>query len=173
MSISSRPKSAASSIPISASPPMQRGALELPSRSPRSERNPANSRSACTWPAACQDRKVQEALQSHFDNVPIKPHQPRRDGQGPRYLLCQRIRPGRRSSAQFLGVYRPRNWINGVDRPSARLTYRHGALGGARRFDPEFRRSSPGRSSAIRSVPIEDGGRRTVRCPTSTREAAW
>src|SRR6266436_5527743 len=67
------------------------------------------------WPAACQDRKRSMLRKSHFDNVPIKPQRVYEEmskafGRDTCYVSV--IGLSQIAGAQFLGVYRPRNWIN-------------------------------------------------------------
>src|SRR5271167_547612 len=68
-----------------------------------------------SWPAACQDRKRSMLRKSHFDNVPIKPQRVYEEmtkafGRDTCYVSV--IGLSQIAGAQFLGVYRPRNWIN-------------------------------------------------------------
>jgi tartronate-semialdehyde synthase len=67
------------------------------------------------WPAACQDRKRSMLRKSHFDSVPIKPQRVYEEmnkafGRDTCYISV--IGLSQIAGAQFLGVYRPRNWIN-------------------------------------------------------------
>jgi len=67
------------------------------------------------WPAACQDRKRSMLRKSHFDNVPIKPQRVYEEmtkafGRDTCYVSV--IGLSQIAGAQFLSVYRPRNWIN-------------------------------------------------------------
>src|ERR1700687_6080994 len=67
------------------------------------------------WPAASQDRKRSMLRKSHFDNVPIKPQRVYEEmskafGRDTCYVSV--IGLSQIAGAQFLGVYRPRNWIN-------------------------------------------------------------
>ncbi len=67
------------------------------------------------WPAACGNRKRSMLRKSHFDNVPIKPQRVYEEmskafGRDTCYVSV--IGLSQIAGAQFLGVYRPRNWIN-------------------------------------------------------------
>src|SRR6187397_1217254 len=67
------------------------------------------------WPAACQERKRSMLRRSDFDNVPIKPQRVYEEmskafGRDTCYVSV--IGLSQIAGAQFLGVYRPRNWIN-------------------------------------------------------------
>src|SRR6201991_4896584 len=67
------------------------------------------------WPAACHDRKRTMLRKSHFDNVPIKPQRVYEEmskafGRDTCYVSV--IGLSQIAGAQFLGVYKPRNWIN-------------------------------------------------------------
>jgi len=68
-----------------------------------------------SWPAACHDRKRSMLRKSHFDNVPIKPQRVYEEmtkafGRDTCYVSV--IGLSQIAGAQFLNVYRPRNWIN-------------------------------------------------------------
>ncbi len=67
------------------------------------------------WVAACQMRKATMLRQSDFDDVPMKPHRVWHEmnayfGRDTRYVTT--IGLSQISAAQFLNVYKPRNWIN-------------------------------------------------------------
>ncbi len=67
------------------------------------------------WPAAVQERKRTMLRKSHFDNVPIKPQRVYEEmtkafGRDTCYVSV--IGLSQIAGAQFLGVYKPRNWIN-------------------------------------------------------------
>src|SRR6201993_4499959 len=67
------------------------------------------------WPAACKNRKRSMLPRSHFENVPIKPQRVYEEmnkafGRDTCYVSV--IGLSQIAGAQFLGVYRPRNWIN-------------------------------------------------------------
>src|SRR6476620_10709882 len=68
-----------------------------------------------SWLAACRDRKATMLRNSSFDNVPIKPQRVYEEmskafGRNTCYVSV--IGLSQIAGAQFLGVYRPRNWIN-------------------------------------------------------------
>ncbi|MEP6563117.1 MAG: glyoxylate carboligase, partial [Nakamurella sp.] len=67
------------------------------------------------WVAACQERKRTMHRRTHFDNVPIKPQRVYEEmnkafGRDTRYVST--IGLSQIAAAQFLHVYKPRNWIN-------------------------------------------------------------
>ena len=67
------------------------------------------------WVADCQQRKRSLHRKSDFDDVPMKPHRVWREmneyfGKEARYVTT--IGLSQISAAQFLNVYKPRNWIN-------------------------------------------------------------
>jgi tartronate-semialdehyde synthase len=68
-----------------------------------------------SWPAACHDRKCSMLRKSDFDNIPIKPQRVYEEmskafGRDTCYVSV--IGLSQIAGAQFLNVYRPRNWIN-------------------------------------------------------------
>jgi tartronate-semialdehyde synthase len=79
----------------------RRDAGELPDRS--------------DWVEACQERKRTMHRRTHFDNIPIKPQRVYEEmnkafGRDTRYVST--IGLSQIAAAQFLHVYKPRNWIN-------------------------------------------------------------
>ena len=67
------------------------------------------------WPASCQDRKRTMLRRSNFDDIPIKPQRVYEEmtkafGRDTCYVSV--IGLSQIAGAQFLGVYKPRNWIN-------------------------------------------------------------
>ncbi len=67
------------------------------------------------WVAACQERKRTMHRRTHFDNIPIKPQRVYEEmnkafGRDTRYVST--IGLSQIAAAQFLHVYKPRNWIN-------------------------------------------------------------
>jgi tartronate-semialdehyde synthase len=67
------------------------------------------------WVADCQKRKATMLRKSDFEDVPMKPHRVWHEmnayfGKDARYVTT--IGLSQISAAQFLNVYKPRNWIN-------------------------------------------------------------
>src|SRR5579872_3838423 len=92
-----------------------KAALELFVAVAREWRQSGRLRERQSWPAACRDRKRSMLRKSHFDNVPIKPQRVYEEmtkafGRNTRYVSV--IGLSQIAGAQFLSVYRPRNWIN-------------------------------------------------------------
>jgi len=92
-----------------------RYALELFVAVAREWRKTGLLRERQAWPAARQDRKRTMLRRSDFDEMPIKPqrvyHEMNRAfGRDTCYVSV--IGLSQIAGAQFLGVYRPRNWIN-------------------------------------------------------------
>src|ERR1700744_2682987 len=92
-----------------------KAALELFVAVARERRKAGKLKDRQAWPAACQDRKHSMLRKSHFDNVPIKPQRVYEEmskafGRDTCYVSV--IGLSQIAGAQFLGVYRPRNWIN-------------------------------------------------------------
>ena len=88
-----------------------RVALELFVRAAR-ERKP---RDRSAWARSCQERRRTLLRRTHFNDVPIKPQRVyeemnRAFGPDTRYVTA--IGLSQIAAAQFLHVYRPRNWIN-------------------------------------------------------------
>ena len=115
------------------------------------------------WPAACQDRKRSMLRKSHFDNVPIKPQRVYEEmskafGRDTCYVSV--IGLSQIAGAQFLGVYRPRNWINAGQ--AGPLGWTLPAALGVRAADP---RSRDRRALGRLRFPVPDRrtrGRRPV-----------
>src|SRR6266850_869641 len=92
-----------------------KAALELFVMVSKERRKSGKLKERQAWPAACQDRKRSMLRKSHFDNVPIKPqrvYEEMRKAFGRDTCYVSVIGLSQIAGAQFLGVYRPRNWIN-------------------------------------------------------------
>ena len=92
-----------------------KAALELFVSVAREWRKSGRLRDRQAWPAACRDRKRSMLRKSHFDNIPIKPQRVYEEmnkafGRDTCYVTV--IGLSQIAGAQFLNVYRPRNWIN-------------------------------------------------------------
>ena len=92
-----------------------KAALELFVTVAKERRKAGKLKERQAWPAACQDRKRSMLRKSHFDNVPIKPQRVYEEmskafGRDTCYVSV--IGLSQIAGAQFLGVYKPRNWIN-------------------------------------------------------------
>ena len=92
-----------------------KAALELFVTVAKEWRKAGKLRERQAWPAACQDRKRTMLRKSHFDDMPIKPQRVYEEmskafGRDTCYVSV--IGLSQIAGAQFLGVYRPRNWIN-------------------------------------------------------------
>ncbi len=92
-----------------------KAALELFVTVAKEWRKAGKLRERQAWPAACQDRKRTMLRRSRFDDIPIKPQRvyeemSRAFGRDTCYVSV--IGLSQIAGAQFLGVYRPRNWIN-------------------------------------------------------------
>ncbi|MHC2735200.1 tartronate-semialdehyde synthase [Bradyrhizobium liaoningense] len=101
-----------------------KAALELFVAVAREWRRSGRLRERQAWPASCRDRKKTMLRKSHFDNVPIKPQRVYEEmnkafGRDTTYVTV--IGLSQIAGAQFLGVYKPRNWINGRTGGTARL----------------------------------------------------
>jgi tartronate-semialdehyde synthase len=67
------------------------------------------------WAASCLARKKTMLRKSHFDNVPLKPqrvYQEMNQAFGKDTCYVSTIGLSQIAGAQFLNVYKPRNWIN-------------------------------------------------------------
>jgi tartronate-semialdehyde synthase len=67
------------------------------------------------WAASCLTRKNTMLRKSHFDNVPLKPqrvYQEMNEAFGKEACYVSTIGLSQIAGAQFLNVYKPRNWIN-------------------------------------------------------------
>ncbi|MFF4951964.1 glyoxylate carboligase [Streptomyces chattanoogensis] len=67
------------------------------------------------WAASAQERKAGLQRRTHFDNIPIKPqrvYEEMNKAFGPETRYVTTIGLSQIAAAQFLHVYRPRNWIN-------------------------------------------------------------
>jgi tartronate-semialdehyde synthase len=67
------------------------------------------------WAASCLTRKTTMLRKSHFDNVPLKPqrvYQEMNKAFGRETCYVSTIGLSQIAGAQFLKVYKPRNWIN-------------------------------------------------------------
>jgi tartronate-semialdehyde synthase len=67
------------------------------------------------WAASCLARKNTMLRKSHFDNVPLKPqrvYQEMNKAFGKETCYVSTIGLSQIAGAQFLNVYKPRNWIN-------------------------------------------------------------
>ena len=92
-----------------------KAALELFVAVAKERRKSGKLKQRQSWPTACRDRKRSMLRKSHFDNVPIKPQRVYEEmskafGRDTCYVSV--IGLSQIAGAQFLGVYRPRNWIN-------------------------------------------------------------
>jgi tartronate-semialdehyde synthase len=92
-----------------------RAALELFVTVARERRKSGKLKQRQAWPVACANRKRSMLRKSHFDNVPIKPQRVYEEmskafGRDTCYVSV--IGLSQIAGAQFLSVYRPRNWIN-------------------------------------------------------------
>ena len=92
-----------------------RAALELFVAVAKEWRKAGKLREQRAWPASCQDRKRTMLRKSHFDDMPIKPQRVYEEmtkafGRDTCYVSV--IGLSQIAGAQFLRVYRPRNWIN-------------------------------------------------------------
>src|SRR5207249_8872457 len=67
------------------------------------------------WVEECRHRRASMQRRTHFDNVPIKPqrvYEEMNRAFGPETRYVSTIGLSQIAAAQFLHVYRPRNWIN-------------------------------------------------------------
>ena len=92
-----------------------KAALELFVDVAREWRKAGKLRDRQAWPAACQDRKRTMLRKSHFDEMPLKPQRVYEEmnkafGRDTCYVTT--IGLSQIAGAQFLHVYKPRNWIN-------------------------------------------------------------
>src|SRR6201992_1824922 len=92
-----------------------KAALELFVTVAKERRKSGRLKERQAWPAACQDRKRSMLRKSHFDTVPIKPQRVYEEmskafGRDTCYVSVVGL--SQIAGAQFLSVYRPRNWIN-------------------------------------------------------------
>src|SRR6516164_5692948 len=92
-----------------------KAALELFVTVAREWRKAGRLRERGSWLAACRNRKATMLRKSSFDNVPIKPQRVYEEmskafGRDTCYVSV--IGLSQIAGAQFLKVYRPRNWIN-------------------------------------------------------------
>ncbi len=72
-------------------------------------------RTRAAWAAECGERKQTMLRKSHFDTVPLKPqrvYQEMNDALGRDVCYVTTIGLSQIAGAQFLHVYKPRNWIN-------------------------------------------------------------
>ena len=135
-----------------------KAALELFVTVAREWRKAGKLRERQAWPAACQDRKRTMLRKSHFDNMPIKPQRVYEEmskafGRDTCYVSV--IGLSQIAGAQFLGVYKPRNWINAGQ--AGPLGWTLPAALGVRAADPDARdRRAVGRLR----FPVPDRGAR-------------
>jgi tartronate-semialdehyde synthase len=88
-----------------------RAALELFVRAARERK----LRDRTEWAESCRERKSTLRRHTHFDAVPIKPqrvYEEMNRAFGPETRYVTAIGLSQIAAAQFLHVYRPRNWIN-------------------------------------------------------------
>ena len=135
-----------------------KAALELFVTVAKEWRKAGKLRERQAWPAACQDRKRTMLRKSHFDDMPIKPQRVYEEmskafGRDTCYVSV--IGLSQIAGAQFLGVYRPRNWINAGQ--AGPLGWTLPAALGVRAADPDSRdRRALGRLR----FPVPDRGAR-------------
>src|SRR5215468_1929732 len=115
-----------------------KAALELFVSIAKEWRKSGKLRERQAWPAACRDRKRSMLRKSHFDNIPIKPQRVYEEmtkafGRDTCYVTV--IGLSQIAGAQFLGVYKPRNWINAGQ--AGPLGWTLPAALGVRAADPE------------------------------------
>src|SRR5436853_2602690 len=92
-----------------------KAALELFVTVAKEWRKAGKLRERQAWPAAGQDRKRTMLRKSHFDDIPIKPqrvYEEMSKAFDRDTCFVSVIGLSQIAGAQFLGVYRPRNWIN-------------------------------------------------------------
>ena len=73
------------------------------------------ARTASGWAGGCQERKRTMLRKTHFDDVPIKPqrvYEEMNEAFGRDTCYVTTIGLSQIAGAQFLHVYKPRNWIN-------------------------------------------------------------
>jgi tartronate-semialdehyde synthase len=90
-------------------------ALELLVETAREMKAAGTLKDRSAWAAECLDRKQRMQRKSHFDNVPLKPQRVYEEmnaafGRDTTYVTT--IGLSQIAGAQFLRVYKPRNWIN-------------------------------------------------------------
>ncbi|MGQ4273587.1 glyoxylate carboligase [Terrihabitans sp. B22-R8] len=90
-------------------------ALELLVEAARELKASGALKDRSAWAAECLDRKRRMQRKSHFDNVPLKPQRVYEEmnaafGRDTTYVTT--IGLSQIAGAQFLRVYKPRNWIN-------------------------------------------------------------
>ncbi|MFY0989919.1 glyoxylate carboligase [Halomonas sp. C05BenzN] len=115
-----------------------RAALERFVEVAREMRRAGTLKDRGSWAEACQERKRTLLRKTHFDDVPVKPQRVYEEmnrvfGKQTRYVST--IGLSQIAGAQFLHVYRPRDWINcGQAGP---LGWTIPAALGVRRADPD------------------------------------
>src|SRR5690242_13635961 len=92
-----------------------KAALELFVSVAREWRKAGKLKERQAWPASCHDRKRSMLRKSLFDDIPIKPQRVYAEMTkvfGRDTCFVSVIGLSQIAGAQFLGVYKPRNWIN-------------------------------------------------------------
>ncbi|MEO8005120.1 MAG: glyoxylate carboligase [Betaproteobacteria bacterium] len=92
-----------------------RAALELFVEVARERRKSGHLKDRTTWAAQCQERKATMLRKTHFDNVPVKPqrvYEEMNKAFGRDTCYVSTIGLSQIAGAQFLRVYKARNWIN-------------------------------------------------------------
>lgn len=92
-----------------------RAALELFVEVARERRQAKNLKDRSTWAAECNERKATMLRKTHFDNVPVKPqrvYEEMNKAFGRDTCYVSTIGLSQIAGAQFLRVYKARNWIN-------------------------------------------------------------
>ncbi len=92
-----------------------RAALELFVSVARTRQAEGRLKDRTAWAAECRRRKQTMQRKSHFDNVPLKPqrvYEEMNEAFGRDTCYVTTIGLSQIAGAQFLRVYRPRNWIN-------------------------------------------------------------
>jgi tartronate-semialdehyde synthase len=90
-------------------------ALRLFVEAARESKNKGRLSDRSAWAASCLARKNTMLRKSHFDNVPLKPqrvYEEMNKAFGKETCYVSTIGLSQIAGAQFLNVYKPRNWIN-------------------------------------------------------------
>ena len=96
-----------------------KAALELLVEAAREAKAAGGLRDRSAWVEECRERKRTMLRRTHFDETPIKPQRVYEEmnrvfGKDTRYVST--IGLSQIAAAQFLHVYKPRNWINAARR---------------------------------------------------------
>jgi tartronate-semialdehyde synthase len=92
-----------------------RAALELFVEVARERRQAGRLKDRTAWAAQCSERKATMLRKTHFDNVPVKPqrvYEEMNKAFGRDTCYVSTIGLSQIAGAQFLRVYKARNWIN-------------------------------------------------------------